>query len=122
MGKKDRSKRKEVGREERPFSDSGRYSIDSFKLRYLIAGYRWELQRAEKKGLKIFWDRALKLNKENLKLESGVIVDRISQEEMSLLEDAKNGSIKAIQKLIEASPGIIELPFVSDKMIEILYK
>jgi hypothetical protein len=90
-------------------------------LGYLIAAYRNELRKNEKKGLKFFWNRAQRLNKGNIKLKTGKILDQLTQEEMSLLEEAQNGSIKAIQKLVDADPEIIKLPFVAEVMIWILY-
>lgn len=113
-------------KKERPFSDSrssGAYSsIDSSKLRYLIAVYREQLQKAQKTALKAFWNRAKRLYRGNLRLNTGLILDRMSQEEMALLKEAQNGSLEAIKKLIEATPQIMELPFVTDEMIHILHE
>ncbi|MGO8988750.1 MAG: hypothetical protein ACLQGU_04285 [bacterium] len=122
MEREDRPKGKEAEPKDLPFSDAGFYSLDSLKLRYLIAGFRQEVLKAQKRGLKVFWDRARKLSKGDLKLGTGLILDRISEGEMSLLEGAQEGSIKAIQRLIEGSPQSMELPFVTDKMIEILHR
>lgn len=115
----------QVDRKEGPFWDSGSqwvYSVDSAKLRHLLSVHRRALEAAQKKALKVFWNEAKKLTRGNLKLKSGLILNRITPEEMSLLEEAERGSDQAIRILIEASPLAIELPFVRYKMVEILHK
>jgi len=92
---------------------------DSHPLAYLIFQYEEKVREAQKEGLKAFW-KQVELHELSNKKETSSHHQWITNELLGLLKDARDGSLKAIRILIRENPNIFSLPFVADRMIDLL--
>jgi hypothetical protein len=90
---------------------------DSHPLAYLISQYEKKVRKAQTEGLEAFWQHAEFANKP---YKDGYRF--LNDEVLSLLKEAKDGSLKAIQILIRENPKMISLPFVGDRIIDLLHQ
>jgi hypothetical protein len=97
------------------FSLTEGLGLDSWALTYLVSVYEQGLKEAQKKAMKAFWSAAEACNKP---YQDGW--QFINDEELKLLKEAADGNLKAIQCLVERNPNVVYLPFVADKIIDIL--
>lgn len=84
---------------------------DSTILESLVYQFDKEASEGSVKGMENFWwktNRLCQWKKGNWEC--------LIEEEKRILNEAKNGSIEAIQKLVIANPRLIHLPFVADAM------
>jgi len=73
------------------------------------------MAEASKKGMKTFWDEVEVLKNEYVESEL-----RLTNQEEDILRKAEQGDLPAIQFLVQRDPNAIYLPFIQEKIIDIL--
>lgn len=84
---------------------------NSALLDFLIETYKREAKEDRDKGLEAFWRKV-----ESFSRWRQGEWECLTEEEKSILQSARGGSVEALQKLVVANPRMVHLPFVADKI------
>jgi len=85
------------------------------KLTYFVYPYAKKMEKTQKEAMEAFFLEIKNSSKSSI--PSGLW---ITDNEMALLKEAEKGSLKAIQYLVKKNPCVLYLPFVIDKVMDVL--